>query len=51
MVQIAIMNAGNCVLCGQKMKIVVKRGNDKLPNIFFCSKCERIVNEKKEWRE
>lgn len=36
-----IINAGNCVICGREIKIDTKRDNNKLPNIFFCPKCER----------
>lgn len=44
---IKIINAGNCVLCGRKIK-VTKQRNNKLPNIFFCPRCERRINKEME---
>lgn len=38
---IKVINAGNCMICGREIKIVTKRGNNKFPNIFFCPKCEK----------
>lgn len=38
---IKVINAGSCMLCGQEIKIVTKRGNNKFPNIFFCPRCEK----------
>lgn len=39
--EIKVVNAGNCVICGREIKIDIKRGDNKLPNIFFCPECER----------
>ncbi len=45
---IKVITAGNCIMCGEPIKLVVSRGNDKMPDIFFCPKCnERIVKERK----
>lgn len=44
-----IINAGNCVLCGQK--IVIKQDNNKIPNIFFCQRCEHRINKEKTKKE
>ena len=44
---IKVINAGNCMLCGQKIKIVVRRKNSKFPNIFFCPECERRIKKGK----
>lgn len=38
---IKVINAGNCMICGREIKIVAKRENNKFPNIFFCSRCEK----------
>ena len=40
---IKVINAGNCMICGKEIKIVASRGNNKLPNIFFCPECEKKV--------
>lgn len=37
---IRVINAGNCMLCGREIEIT-KRGNNKFPNIFFCPRCEK----------
>lgn len=37
---IKVINAGNCIICGREIKIDTKKENDKFPNIFFCSRCE-----------
>lgn len=39
---IKVINAGNCMLCGRQIKIVAKRGDNKFPDIFFCPRCERL---------
>lgn len=44
---IKVINVGNCMLCGREIKIAVSRGNNKFPNIFFCSECERRVKKEK----
>lgn len=38
---IKVINAGNCMICGKEIKIFTKREENKFPNIFFCPKCER----------
>ena len=38
---IKVINAGNCMLCGRKITIDTCKGGNKLPNIFFCPKCEK----------
>lgn len=42
---IKVINAGNCMLCGQEIKIAISRGNNKFPDIFFCPECERRVKK------
>ena len=37
---IKVINVGNCLICGREIKIVTKRESNKLPNIFFCPRCE-----------
>lgn len=46
---IKIINAGNCMLCGREIKIVTKR-DTKFPNVFFCPRCEkqRIKKDKSQ---
>lgn len=49
---IKIINAGNCILCGQKIKIAAQRGSNKLPNIFFCPECDkRRIQAQKEMKK
>lgn len=38
--EIKVVNAGNCMICGKPIKLAVPRGHNKLPNIFFCKECE-----------
>lgn len=38
--EIKVVNAGKCMICGKPIKIVVHRGYGKLPNICFCRECE-----------
>ena len=45
---IKIINAGNCILCGREIKIVTNKKSDKFPKIFFCPRCEHRVNKEKE---
>lgn len=40
-INIKVINAGKCMLCGKQIKIDTKQCGGKLPNIFFCLKCER----------
>lgn len=42
---IKVINAGNCILCGREIKITVRRGNNKFPDIFFCPECEQKVKK------
>ena len=37
---IKVVNAGKCIICGKPIKLVVPRGYSKLPNVFFCRGCE-----------
>ena len=48
---IKVINAGNCMICGKEIKIVAKKKNNKLPNIFFCPKCEKKVRNNKSEAE
>ena len=48
---IRVINAGNCMMCGREIKIVTKRGNNKFPNIFFCPRCERQIVKKGNLQE
>ena len=41
MVNIKVINAGNCVLCGREIKVIKRRDNNKFPDIFFCPECEK----------
>ena len=46
---IDIVNAGNCMICGKPIEIVPVRGSCKFPNIFFCSECEKeVMNARKD---
>ena len=38
---IKVITAGNCMLCGQEIKIIARRGSNNLPNILFCPECEK----------
>lgn len=40
---IKVVNAGNCMICGSEIKIIATRGNNKFPNIFFCPQCEKRI--------
>lgn len=44
---IKVITAGNCMLCGREIKIVIKQGNNKVPDIFFCARCKRKVKKAK----
>ena len=39
--EVKVINVGNCMMCGNPIRIIPRRGNGITPNIFFCSKCER----------
>ncbi len=45
--EIKVVNAGKCMICGKPIKLVIPRGydNSKLPNIFFCRECEQELDE------
>lgn len=45
--EIKVINAGNCIICGREIKIVARRGNGKTPNIFFCQSCVHRVSKEK----
>lgn len=38
--EIKVVNAGKCMICGKPIKLAVPISHDKWPNIFFCKKCE-----------
>ncbi len=42
-----VITAGNCMLCGREIKIVIKQGNNKFPDIFFCARCKRKIKKTK----
>lgn len=42
---IQVINTGNCMMCGREIKIVIRRGNSKSPNIFLCPRCERLLKK------
>lgn len=50
---IKVINAGNCMLCGRKIMIDTCKEGDKLPNIFFCPRCEkrRVKKDKSQESE
>lgn len=39
--EIKVINVGNCMMCGREIKMVPNKVYNKLPNIFFCPRCER----------
>ena len=43
--KIKVVNAGNCMICGKPIKLVVPEDSDKFPNIFFCKELEPILLE------
>lgn len=43
---IKVITAGNCMLCGKEIKIVTRRCSNNLPNIFFCPECEKQIQAK-----
>ncbi len=45
-IEVKVINAGNCMLCGREIKIVTKRKNTKLLNVLFCPRCEKRRMEK-----
>ena len=45
MLNIKVINAGNCMICGRKIKIVTKKKNNIFPDIFFCPKCEKQIEK------
>lgn len=42
---IKVINAGNCMICGNPIKLAVPRGYSEFPNIFFCRECEQKLDE------
>ena len=44
--EIKVVNAGDCMICGKQIQLVVPRGYNKLPNIFFCPECEKRIVKK-----
>lgn len=38
--KIKVVNAGKCMICGKPIKLAVPIDYNKLPNVFFCRKCE-----------
>ena len=45
--EIKVIKAGNCIICGREIKIGVRRGNNKTLNIFFCQRCVHRVSKEK----
>ena len=43
---IKVINAGNCMICGKPINPVVSRDNGKLPDIFFCPRCAKQIVKK-----
>ena len=51
-INIKVINAGNCMICGREIKIVTNKKNKKYPNILFCPRCdERRLKKQKESEE
>jgi len=48
---IKVIVAGKCVLCGKPIELEDAKDTDKLPNIFFCQECEKKVNKNKSKAE
>ena len=46
--KIKVITAGNCMMCGEPIKIVTRKDNNKIPNIFFCQKCEKRRKESED---
>lgn len=44
---IKVIIAGNCMMYGEPIKIVTRKDDNKIPNIFFCQKCEKRRKENK----
>lgn len=40
MIDIKVVNAGNCIICGREIKIVTRKEHYNFPNILFCQKCD-----------
>ena len=38
--KVKVVNAGNCIICGKPIKLVVPKDRDKISNVCFCRKCE-----------
>lgn len=38
---IKVINAGNCMICGREIKIVTKKDKNEFLDIFFCRRCEK----------
>jgi len=48
---IKVVNAGKCMMCGKPIKLVVHRGYRKLPNILFCEECDQKRQEQENKEE
>ena len=49
--KIKLINAGNCMICGDPINLTVSKDNDKLPNIFFCPRCTKRIEKKSKPQE
>ena len=46
MINLEVINAGNCMVCGKPIILPIKRGGSyKLPDIFFCKTCKIKIVE------
>ena len=49
--EVKVINVGNCMMCGNPIRIIPRRGNGITPNIFFCSNCERLAAQSESEKE
>ena len=42
---IKVINAGKCIICGKPIELEDTKDTDKLPNIFFCRECEQKIED------
>lgn len=38
--EIKVVDAGNCMICGKPIKLAVPIRHSKLPTIYFCKECQ-----------
>ena len=48
---IKVINAGKCMMCGKPIKLVAPGGYSKLPNILFCEECDKKRQEQESKEE